>query len=93
MVRLGPVAAGRLVPVMLALPFLSIASGVVIGWLPAPALAFLGAGIPAIRASRIALEQPADGRRMTAAFGQVMLTLLSGGALLAGGLVLAGVLA
>ena len=92
-VRLGPEAAGRLVPVMLALPFLSIASGVAIGWLPLPALAFLGGAIPAFQASRTALEHPSDGRRMTAAFGQVMLTLLSGGALLMGGLVLSRAIA
>ena len=92
-VRLGPTRAGRLVPLMLVLPFLTIAAGVVAGSLPPFSLAFLGGAVPAFGASRIALEHPADARRMTAAFSRVMLTLLSGGVLLSGGLVLARALA
>lgn len=87
-VRLGPPTAGRLVPWLMALPFLVITAGVLAGWLPVLALAFLGGAVPAFQASRIALSHPEDGHRMTAAFGQVMLTLLAGGVLLMGGLVL-----
>ena len=92
-VRLGPVAAGRLVPVLLTVPFLVLLGGVVAGWLPWPALAFFGGAVPAFQASRIALAHPEDPRRMTAAFGQVMVTLLVGGLLLIAGLVSDQVLA
>ncbi len=86
-VRLGPVAAGRLVPVLMMIPFLVLLGAVVVGWLPLAALAFFAGAVPAFRASRIALDSSEDPRRMTAAFGQVMLTLLIGGALLIVGLV------
>jgi 1,4-dihydroxy-2-naphthoate octaprenyltransferase len=86
-VRLGPSAAGRLVPVLMTVPFLVLVAGVVVGWLPWPAVAFFGGAIPAFQASRIALAHPEDPKRMTAAFGQVMLTLLVGGLLLIIGLV------
>ncbi len=88
-VRLGQVRAGRLVPVMLAIPFLLVGAAVVQGALPVLALAFLLGIVPAVSASRTALTQATDGRRMTAAFGQVMLTLLVGGGALAVGLALA----
>jgi len=77
-VRLGQVRAGRLVPVMMAAPFAMIAAGVATGALPPAALAFGLGVVPAINASRLALVAPTDGRRMTQAFGHVMLTLLVG---------------
>lgn len=85
-VRLGPGSAGRLVPLLVGAPFALVAAGVAVGWLPPAGLAFFAASPLAWRASRTALRHPADPRRMTAAFGQVMGVELLGGLLLAGSL-------
>jgi 1,4-dihydroxy-2-naphthoate octaprenyltransferase len=85
-VRLGPAGAGRLVPVMLTLPYLLVAVGVAAGWLPVFALAFFLSAPLAVSASRIALRSAADARAMTRAFGQVAGLHLVGGLLLAGGI-------
>jgi 1,4-dihydroxy-2-naphthoate octaprenyltransferase len=85
-VRLGPAGAGRLVPAILALPYLLVATGVAAGWLPAPSLAFFLSLPLALGAARTALRRPADGRAMTRAFGQVAGLNLLGGLLLAGGI-------
>jgi 1,4-dihydroxy-2-naphthoate octaprenyltransferase len=92
-VRLGARNAGRLVPPMLAVPFVAVAGAVAGGFLPPAALAIL-LGFPfALKASRIALARPDEPRAMTAAFGQVMGTLVVGGGALAAALGLVGALA
>ena len=85
-VRLGPAGAGRLVPAMLTLPYLLVAAGVAVGWLPAFAFAFFLSAPLAVAASRTALRSAADPRAMTRAFGQVAGLNLVGGLLLAGGI-------
>lgn len=88
-VRLGPAGAGRLVPAILALPYLLLAFAIATGSLPGwTALSFLSLPF-AVMASRIALASPADPKRMTAAFASVFGLHFSGGILLAGGLLLA----
>jgi 1,4-dihydroxy-2-naphthoate phytyltransferase len=88
-VRLGPAGAGRLVPAILALPYLVLAAAIAAGALPlAAGLAFLSLPL-AWRASRLALSSPADPRRMTAAFATVLGLHFTSGLLLAGGLWLA----
>ncbi len=82
-VRLGPVGAGRVVPVMLALPYLMILGGVIAGWLPLFAMALFISFPFALRASQIALNRAEEPKAMTAAFGQVMLLHLTGGSALA----------
>lgn len=81
--------AGRLVPAILALPYLllafAIATGALPGWV---ALSFLSLPF-ALLASRTALASPADPKRMTAAFASVFGLHFTGGILLAGGLLLA----
>jgi 1,4-dihydroxy-2-naphthoate octaprenyltransferase len=92
-VRLGADKAGRLVPPMLAMPFVVVAAAVAGGLLPAAALAIV-LGFPfALKASRIALSRPDEPSAMTAAFGQVMGTLVVGGGGLAAALGLVGLLA
>jgi 1,4-dihydroxy-2-naphthoate phytyltransferase len=89
-VRLGPAGAGRLVPMLLALPYAVLAAGIVAGWLPTGALlAFLALPF-AVRAARIALRAPADPKLMTQAFASVFGLHFIGGLLLTGGLWLAG---
>jgi 1,4-dihydroxy-2-naphthoate octaprenyltransferase len=85
-VRLGPGGAGRLVPVLLALPYLVLAAGIASGLLPAAAwLSFLSLPF-AVRASQIALRAPADAKRMTGAFAAVFGLHFTGGLLLAASL-------
>jgi 1,4-dihydroxy-2-naphthoate octaprenyltransferase len=85
-VRLGPTGAGRIVPAMLAAPYLLVALGVALGALPPFALAFFLSVPLALGASRTALRQAGDARAMTRAFGQVAGLNLVGGLLLAGGI-------
>ncbi len=85
-VRLGPRGAGRLVPVLLAVPFAMVLGAVLVGRLPAACLAFLLTAPLAFRASRAALRHAADPRRMTRAFGQVLGVHFFGGLLLTAGL-------
>ena len=81
-VRLGPEGAGRLVPWMLAVPYLLVAAGIGVGLLPVPAVLVLVSLPFALKASRIARTRAAEPKPMTAAFGQVMLVhLTAGGAL------------
>jgi 1,4-dihydroxy-2-naphthoate phytyltransferase len=85
-VRLGPAGAGRLVPLLLALPYAILALAVVTGVLPTAAV-WSFASLPfALIASRIALTAPADPRRMTQAFASVFGLHFTGGLLLAAGL-------
>ena len=70
-VRLGPAGAGRLVPLLLALPYLVVAFGLVAGLLPRAAWLFFLSLPFALRASRTALREPADAKRMTGAFANV----------------------
>jgi len=85
-VRLGPAGAGRLVPLLLALPYALLAWALVAGLLPRAAwLSFLSLPF-AFLASRIALSSPADPRRMTQAFASVFGLHFTGGLLLAAGL-------
>jgi len=88
-VRLGPTGAGRLVPLFVALPYAVLAFGIVAGLLPALALAAFLSLPFGVRASRIALNTPADPRRMTQAFANVFGLHFTGGLLLAGSLLLA----
>ena len=81
-VRLGPVGAGRLVPVMLAIPYLLVLAGIGAGWLPWLSLALFVSFPFAWKASQIALTRADEPKAMTAAFGQVMLLHLSGGSAL-----------
>ena len=85
-VRLGPERAGRLVPWLLLAPYLAVAGLVAAGFLPLASLAFVLSAPLAVLATRTSLRAPRDPRAMTAAFGQVMLWHLVGGALLAGAL-------
>ena len=88
-VRLGPAGAGRLVPAILALPYLLLALAISAGALPVwSALSFLSLPF-AVQASRIALASPADPKRMTIAFANVFGLHFSAGLLLAGGLLFA----
>lgn len=83
-VRLGPEGAGRLVPWMLAVPYLLVAIGVALEILPLPSVLVVLSLPFALRASRISRNRAAEPKPMTAAFGQVMLVhLISGGALTA----------
>jgi 1,4-dihydroxy-2-naphthoate octaprenyltransferase len=85
-VRLGPGGAGRLVPVLLALPYAVLAYGIAEGLLPAAAWLFLLSLPFAVRASQTALRAPADARRMTQAFASVFGMHFTGGLLLAASL-------
>ena len=88
-VRLGPERAGRLVPVLLGVPYLAIAAGVATGRLPWPVLAFWLTVPWATRVSRTALRSPADARRMTGAVGGTLAIHFVGSLAVAAGLVLA----
>lgn len=88
-VRLGPAGAGRVVPVILALPYLGVVALVGAGLLPAWALAFFLSAPLAVSATRLALSRADDARAMTKAFAQVAGLQLVGGLLLAGSLLLA----
>jgi 1,4-dihydroxy-2-naphthoate octaprenyltransferase len=85
-VRLGPGGAGRLVPLMLALPYVVLALGISSGLLPSAAWLFFLSLPFAIGASRIALREPSDARRMTRAFANVFGLHFTGGLLLAASL-------
>ncbi len=88
-VRLGPAGAGRLVPVILALPYVVLLVAIAEGALPAwTAASFLSLPL-AVKASRIALATPSDPKRMTTAFASVFGLHFSAGLLLAGGLLFA----
>ncbi|HTO07859.1 MAG TPA: prenyltransferase [Myxococcota bacterium] len=88
-VRLGPAGAGRLVPLLVALPYAVLGAGIAGGLLPAAALlAFLSLPF-GVRAARIALRTPADPKRMTQAFANVFGLHFTGGLLLAGSLLFA----
>lgn len=88
-VRLGPVGAGRLVPAILALPYLGVAGMVAAGMLPAWTLVFFLSAPFALSAARLALRRAHDARAMTKAFAQVLGLQVVGGLLLAGSLLLA----
>ena len=78
-VRLGPSGAGRLVPVLLALPYAVLGYGILAGMLPPAAWLFFLSLPFGVLASQIALRTPADARRMTQAFANVFLLHFSGG--------------
>jgi len=88
-VRLGPAGAGRLVPLMMAVPFVLVAAGMATGLLPYWAGLFVGGAPFAFQASRTALRAAGDARQMTWAFQRVMGTLVVSGSLLTLGLALA----
>ena len=88
-VRLGPEGAGRLVPAILALPYLGVVGLVAAGALPAWALVFFLSAPLAVSAGRLALSRAADARAMTRAFARVAGLQLVGGLLLAGSLLVA----
>jgi 1,4-dihydroxy-2-naphthoate octaprenyltransferase len=88
-VRLGPRGAGRLVPAILALPYLGVVGLVGVGALPVWALAFFLSAPLAVSATRLALSRAEDARAMTKAFAQVAGLQLLGGLLLAGSLLVA----
>jgi 1,4-dihydroxy-2-naphthoate octaprenyltransferase len=85
-VRLGPGGAGRLVPVLLALPYGVLSLGIAAGLLPSAAWFFFLSVPFAVGASRIALRSPGDARRMTQAFANVFGLHFTGGLLLAASL-------
>jgi len=85
-VRLGPGGAGRLVPLVLALPYVLLALGIARGLLPAAAWLFFLSLPFALLASQTALRAPGDARRMTQVFANVFLVLFTGGLLLAASL-------
>ena len=85
-VRLGPAGAGRLVPFVLALPYALLASGVAAGLLPRAAWLFFLSLPFAVLASRAALRDASDPRRMTQAFASVFGLHFTGGLLLAASL-------
>ena len=88
-VRLGPAGAGKLVPPMMALPFVMVLAGILSGLLPAWAGLCVGAVPLAVKASTTARRAPGDPKRMTGAFQQVMGTLLASGLLLTLGFAIA----
>jgi 1,4-dihydroxy-2-naphthoate octaprenyltransferase len=89
-VRLGPAGAGRLVPFVLALPYVVLVLGLVRGDLPRAAWLFFLSLPFAWAASRTALTAPGDPRAMTRAFASVFGLHFTGGLLLAGGLLFTG---
>src|SRR5262249_52235762 len=85
-VRLGPAGAGRLVPLLVVLPYVVLGAGIVAGLLPTAAIiAFLSLPF-GVRAARIALRTPSDPKLMTQAFANVFGLHFTGGLLVAGGL-------
>jgi 1,4-dihydroxy-2-naphthoate octaprenyltransferase len=91
-VRLGAEGAARLVPWLLALPFVVVIASVAAGVVSPAALAFLLAAPLALRATRTALAYAADPRQMMRAFSETMRFALGGGLALAGGLAVAALL-
>jgi 1,4-dihydroxy-2-naphthoate octaprenyltransferase len=91
-VRLGAEGAARLVPWLLALPFVVVIGAVAFGTVSPAALAMLAAAPLALRASRTALAYASDPRQMMRAFSQTMSFALGGGLALAGGLAVSSLL-
>ena len=85
-VRLGPRAAGRLVPWLLAAPYLLVLAAVLLRVLPPFALAFFGTAPLALSVARTALRRAEDARAMTGAVARALGVDLFGGLLLAAGL-------
>jgi len=85
-VRLGPRAAGRLVPWLLAAPYALLVVAVALGLAPPFALAFFATAPLAFRVSRTALRRADDARAMTGAMAQALGVDFLGGLLLAAGL-------
>jgi 1,4-dihydroxy-2-naphthoate octaprenyltransferase len=88
-VRLGPRRAGRMVPVLLGLPYLLVAAGVAADLLPWPTLAFVLTAPWALQVSRAALTAADDERRMARAVGGVLAVHFFGGLVLSAALWLA----
>jgi 1,4-dihydroxy-2-naphthoate phytyltransferase len=78
-VRLGPVAAGRWVPWILAAPYLLVVIGVAAGVFPWAALAFFITVPWSARVARTALGRAAEPRPMSRAVGNVLLVHFAGG--------------
>jgi 1,4-dihydroxy-2-naphthoate octaprenyltransferase len=72
-VRLGPVAAGRWVPWILAVPYLLVVAGVATGLFPWATLVFFLTFPWSLRVSRTALARAAEPRPMSRAVGNVLL--------------------
>jgi len=85
-VRLGPRAAGRLVPWLFAAPYLLLLAAVTLGLAPPFALAFFATAPLAVAVSKTALRRADDARAMTGAMAQALGVDFFGGLLLAGGL-------
>ena len=77
-VRLGPVAAGRWVPWILAAPYVLVVGGVAFRALPVATLLFRRR-FPGASASRTALARAAEPRPMSRAVGNVLLVHFVGG--------------
>lgn len=90
-VRLGPARAGRLVPAILAVPYVIVLAAVAAGALPWPALAFALTVPLSLGATRTALSRADQPRAMTRAFAQVLGVHFFGSLLLVGGLLLGAV--
>ncbi|MCG8590467.1 MAG: prenyltransferase [Proteobacteria bacterium] len=88
-VRLGRVRAGKLVPMLLATPYVLVTAAVVAGGLPAPTLAFWLTAPLAVSAARKALSRSESPKHMAVAVAQVLGVHFLGGIALAGGLWLA----
>ena len=84
-VRLGHQRAGRLVPVMLAAPYLVVLAGVLDGAVGWGALSFWLTAPLALRVSRTALRRPDHDRAMAGAALQTLALHFVGSLLLAGG--------
>ncbi len=91
-VRLGAEGAARLVPWLLALPFVLVVASVFAGVVSPAALVFLASAPLALRAARTALAHAASPREMLGAFTQTMSFALAGGLALTAGLALASFL-
>lgn len=85
-VRLGPRAAGRLVPWLLAAPYGMVLAAVAFGLAPPFSLAFFATAPLAVAVSRTALARADDARAMTGAMAQALGVDFFGGLLLAAGL-------
>ena len=85
-VRLGPRAAGRLVPWLLAAPYALVLAAVALRQLPVFALAFFATAPLAVAVARTALERADDARAMTGAVAKALGVDFFGGLLLAAGL-------
>jgi 1,4-dihydroxy-2-naphthoate octaprenyltransferase len=78
-VRLGPVAAGRWVPWILAAPYLLVAAGVAARLFPFATLALLLTLPWSVRVARTALTRAGEPRPMSRAVGDVLLVHTTGG--------------